>query len=134
MLPKAPCEFFFNMAAALDRPLPVNYLEEETNREYHRAHGCLSALLNEELLAARRSLHEKCLQGMHCKCYTPAEKWLLDGKDGVKSEDGLSPNKVVFDFMAVHLERALNSGKLNKDRGRRWRRKHFYFGKKKLAE
>lgn len=54
---------------------------------------------------------------MYCKCYILVEKWLLDGKDGVKSEDGLFFNKVVFDFMVVYFECVLNLGKLNKDRG-----------------
>lgn len=115
------------MTAALDRSLPVNCWEDETNL----VHGCrFSSLVNDELIAAQRSLREKCLQGINCKCYTPTEKWLLDGNNGARNDDSWSPNKVVLDFMALHRERALNAGKLNKDRGRRWRRKHFYFSKK----
>lgn len=105
------------MVVVLDCFLLVNYLEEEINCEYYWVYGCFLVFLNEELLVVWRSLYEKCFQGMYCKCYILVEKWLLDGKDGVKSEDGLFFNKVVFDFMVVYFECVLNLGKLNKDRG-----------------
>jgi len=124
------------MCTALDRPLPMACWEEETDRDYCLVYGLMSSLLKEELSAVGRSLYEKCLQGKHCsscKCHAPAEKRLFD-KEGAKIDDCFHSHNVVFDFVAVHRERALNAGKLNKDRGRRWRRKHFYFTKKKINE
>ena len=122
------------MTTALDRPLSMASWEEETDRDYSLVYGFISSLLNEEMSAMRRSLYETCLQGKHlpscCKCYTPAEK-LKSDKDGAKVDDGLHSHKVVFDFMAVHRERALNSGRLNTDRGRRWRRKRYNNNRKK---
>lgn len=126
------------MSTALDRPLPMAGWEEETGRDYSLVYGFMSSLLKEELSAVGRSLYEKCLQGKHCsscKCHAPAEKsrFGTDGKDGAKVDECLpSHNLVVFDFVAVHRERALNAGKLNKDRGRRWRRKNY--SKIKLKE
>ena len=120
------------MTTALDRPLPMACWKEETDRDYCLVYGFISSLQNEELSTVRRSLYEKCLQGKHspsCKCYSSAEKWHPD-HDGAKLDDDFHSHKVVFDFMTVHRERALNAGKLNKDRGRRWRRKRFYCTKK----
>lgn len=128
------------MSTALDRPLPMSCLEEETVRDYCLVYGFMSSLLNEELSAVRRSLYEKCLQGKHCsscRCHAPPEKRFAEGKDGGKiGDECLHSHKVVFDFVAVHRERALNAGKLNKDRERRWRRKRFYRfnSKKTLAD
>lgn len=111
--------------ATLDRPLPMACWEEETDRDYSLVYNFMSSLLNAELMAVRQSLYEKGLQlkqSHSCLCNVPAEKTLRD-KDG--SKDELHSHKVVFDFAAVHRERALNAGKLNKDTGRRWRRKNF---------
>jgi len=115
----------FLIMATLDRPLPMACWEEETDRDYSLVYNFMSSLLNEELMAMRQSLYEKGLQTKHshsCKCHVPAEKALWD-KDGAKDE--IHSHKIVFDFAAVHRERALNAGKLNKDKGRRWRRKNF---------
>lgn len=110
---------------AVDRPLAMASWEEETDRDYCLVYDFMSSLLNAELLAMRRSLYEKGLQMKHshaCKCHVPVEKTFWD-KEGGKDE--CHPHKIVFDFAAVHRERALNAGKLNKDKGRRWRRKNF---------
>lgn len=110
---------------AVDRPLSMACWEEEKDRDYCLVYDFMSSLLNAELLAMRRSLYEKGLQTKHghaCKCPVPLEKTFWE-KEGAKDES-LS-HKVAFDFAAVHHERALNAGKLNRDRGRRWRRKNF---------
>lgn len=114
-----------HIMATLDRPLPMACWEEETDRDYSLVYDFMSSLLNAELMAMRQSLYEKGLQMKHshsCKCHAPVEKTFRD-KEGAKDE--IHSHKVVFDFAAVHRERALNAGKLNKDKGRRWRRKNF---------
>ena len=107
--------------ATLDRPLPMACWEEETDRDYSLVYNFMSSLLNAELMAMKQSLYEKGLQlkqSHSCLCQVPAEKTSWD-------KDESHSHKVVFDFAAVHRERALNAGKLNKDTGRRWRRKNF---------
>lgn len=114
-----------HIMATLDRPLPMACWEEETDRDYSLVYDFMSSLLNAELMAMRQSLYEKGLQMKHshsCKCHASVEKTFRD-KEGAKDE--IHSHKVVFDFAAVHRERALNAGKLNKDKGRRWRRKNF---------
>lgn len=111
---------------AVDRPLPMACWEEEKDKDYCLVYDFMASILNAELLAMRRSLYEKGLQMKHsfsCICHASVEKSYQE-KDGGK-DDGQSHKVGVFDFTAVHRERALKAGKLNKDRGRRWRRKHF---------
>ena len=121
------------MSTALDRPLTMAGWNEETGRDYSIVYGFMSSLLSEESSGGR---FEKCLHGKlcsSCKCHAQVEKsrFVPEATEGAKAgECSHSQNLVVFDFDAVHRERALNAKHLNK--GRRWRKKHY--GKIKMKE
>lgn len=121
------------MSTALDRPLTMASWNEETGRDYSIVYGFMSSLLSEESSGGR---FEKCLHGKlcsSCKCHGQVEKsrFVQEATEGAKAgECSHSQNLVVFDFDAVHRERALNAKHLNK--GRRWRKKHY--GKIKMKE
>lgn len=113
--------------SALDRPLPMACWEEEKDKDYCLVYDFMASILNAELLAMRRSLYEKGLQlkpSHSCICCFPVEKSFPEKDSG--KDDNQSYKLGAFDFSAVHRERALKAGKLNKDKGRRWRRKHFW--------
>ena len=115
------------MTRALDRPLSMASWEEETGRDYGLVYDYLSFVFHEELSTVRKSLYEKGLQMKYTFiCKSQASKDVLPrDKDGMKDREEGFCQKIVFDFATVHRERALNAGKLNKDKGRRWRRKHY---------
>ena len=121
------------MSTVLDRPLTMAGWNEETGRDYSIVYGFMSSLLSEESSGGR---FEKCLHGKlcsSCKCHAQVEKsrFVPEATEGAKAgECPHSQNLVVFDFDAVHRERALNAKHLNK--GRRWRKKHY--GKIKMKE
>lgn len=121
------------MSTVLDRPLTMAGWNEETGRDYSIVYGFMSSLLSEESSGGR---FEKCLHGKlcsSCKYHAQVEKsrFVPEATEGAKAgECSHSQNLVVFDFDAVHRERALNAKHLNK--GRRWRKKHY--GKIKMKE
>lgn len=117
------------MATAPDTPLAMNDWEiavSEDRTVYYNNCYHQKRFLNKD--EARKSGESSCSgrtkRKKRLKSSSSEESALTVQKE--RSKTGDSPCREKSEFAAIHHERALNAGKLNKtDRGRRWRKKCF---------
>lgn len=105
----------------MEMPLSMSLLEQEMSCHYSVTYDKKTSTYYDELSTVWESMYKKGLRKQLSCYYThqPLEQETV-GKD--------EENRVVKggkDLARVHHERALDAGKLRKDKGRRWRKKNY---------
>lgn len=114
--------------ASADQPMAMSGLDEEMSRHYGLLYDNKSSAFHEDICTVWRSMCKKSLQKA-----TKSER--------CNEENGYPTlPKTAFDhgqskdLADVHHERALNAGKLNRDRGRRWRKRNYHRSKQEIRK
>ena len=117
------------MATVPERPLAMNHWETAVSEDRtvyydHCYHTKRFLNKDEARKSGESSSSVRKKRKKRSKSSSFEESALTVQKE--KSKTGDSPCREKSEFAAIHHERALNAGKLNKpDRGRQWRKKRF---------
>ncbi|EDO49207.1 predicted protein [Nematostella vectensis] len=109
-----------------DNPLAMNYFDEETNRHYFCIYDNMKSAFYNELSTVWKSMYEKGLRKNLGKQHSLKRECDDDCTTQGEHESACSGE---LDLARVHRERALDAGKLSRDRGRRWRKRNYKDGR-----
>lgn len=108
-------------------PLSMCGLEEQLNRHYSTTYDQKISTYYEDLSTVWESMYRKGLRKQLSCYYThqPLEEGEVSPRYGADEDEPMRLTKGGKDLARVHHERALDAGKLRRDKGRRWRRKNY---------
>jgi hypothetical protein len=104
-----------------DIPLSMSLFEEEMSCHYSSNYDQKTSTYYDDLSTIWESMYKKGLR-KQVSCYYTHQPLEQDSHVNEEESRALKGGK---DLARVHHERALDAGKLRKDKGRRWRKKNY---------
>lgn len=104
-----------------DMPLTMIGFDEQLSRHYSSIYDQKASAYYDDLSTVWESMYRKGLR-KQLSCYYTHQP--IDEYETSMLPNGNETRKVGKDLARVHHERALDAGKLRRDRARRWRRKN----------
>ncbi|XP_031555963.1 uncharacterized protein LOC116292748 [Actinia tenebrosa] len=107
----------------MEMPLSMSLLEQEMSCHYSVTYDKKTSTYYDELSTVWESMYKKGLR-KQLSCYYNHQP-LEQAKEKLVKDEDTRAVKGAKDLARVHHERALDAGKLRKDKGRRWRKKNY---------